>query len=142
MSSNPLTSNSSEMEFEVEVPSEEMKRKFEKWDEMYEVDKLTDMNLRGLESERLKFEGKKIAFKARYDRGRLVTPAMAEVAGKEPYTQEQLEEARRLIDEEAERIRLRFTRAKGIVEKEREDSFRGYVVNLVEKIQLSLFNSP
>lgn len=135
-------SSSDPFEFDVEIPSEEMKQKFEKWDDIYSVDDLTDMTLRLIESERLEFESEVVRFKTRYNRGKALTPELAKVAGEEPYTHDQLRDARYLIEEEADRIRLRFKRAKGIVEKEREDSFRGYVVNLVEKIQLSLFNSP
>ena len=141
MSREPPYSESDKLDFDIDVPSEEMKQKFEQWDEIYAVEKLTDMSLQGIESERLSFENEVARFKTKYNRGDLLTPELAKVAGKKPYTHEQLREARRLIEEEADYIRPRFTRAKGIVEKERKKNLRGFIVNLVDKVQLSLLKS-
>lgn len=127
-----------EMNFDVEVPSEEMKKKFEKWDETHTVDNLTDMSLKDIESERLLFEAEVMRFKIHYRRGKSVDAAMAKIMDRKPYTHEQLREARRLIEEEADRIRPRFKRAKGIKREKRKESLRGFLKNLIERVEINL----
>lgn len=138
MSQSFKNSQPIELEFDVEVPSESMVDKFEKWDEIHTVDHLSDMSIRDIESERLKFESKVKMFKSRYRRGRSVNAAMAKIAGKEPYTHEQLREARQFIKDEADRIRPRFKRAKGIKKEERRKSWRGFLANLADCIEITI----
>ena len=82
---------------EAEVPPERIEEKFEEWDERYSVEKLEEMSLSDLKSERWSFSAEADAFRIEYNPGRLVTPEMAAMYGKEPLTQEQFEEVRGLI---------------------------------------------
>jgi hypothetical protein len=128
------------MKFDVEIPSDEMIQRFDQWDNIYTVEKLSQMTLTGIESERLEFENKVMELKTRYNRGQALNPTLAKLMGGKPYTDQQLEEARRMIEREADRIRPRFKRAKGVKKKERRNTLRGVIRNVVDKVQIILFN--
>ena len=131
-----------EMNFDVGVPSEEMRDTFEKWDEIHTIENLTEMSLDSIESERILFENDVARFKRiRYNRGKSVNAAMAMLAGKEPYTHAQLREARRVIEEEADRIRPRFKRTKGIKREQQKQNSREFLTKLIDKVEVTLFNS-
>src|SRR6056297_3141292 len=111
---------------EVELPPERVKQKFEKWEETYAVDKLEELPENKLRSQKHLFEAEVKEFKAEYNPGRLVTPEMAQIAGKEPFTQNQFRRVRRMIDDEADKVRMNFERAIGRrkeMETERRNRF-------------------
>ena len=142
MCSKTMGSVPVEMNFDVEVPSEEMEKTFENWDETHTIENLTEMSRNSIESEQVLFENEVSRFKqVRYNRGKSVNTTMAMLAGKEPYTHVQLREARRVIEEEADRIRPRFKRAKGIKREQQKQNFREFLTELVDKIEVTLFNS-
>lgn len=125
---------------EAEVPPERVEEKFEEWNERYCVEKLEELSLSDLEGEMALFEAEVIRFRTEYKPGRLVTPEMAAVYGKEPLTQEQFREVRRLINEEAKEIRMNFKRAMGRrreLEKERRN---GLIVDVAGRVSDSLTN--
>ncbi|WP_143052191.1 hypothetical protein [Halobacterium jilantaiense] len=104
-----------------EVPPERVERKIEDWKERYSVENLEELPASEITSVRLEFTNEVRELKRKYNRGRLVTPEMAEVAGKEPYTHSQLQEIRRHIRDEADNIRINFRRARGRIEREKSD---------------------
>jgi len=125
---------------EVELPPERVKQKFEKWEVTYAVDKLEELPENKLRSKKHLFEAEVNEFKAEYNPGRLVTPEMAQIAGKEPLTQNQFRRVRRMIDDEADKVRMNFDRAIGRrkeMETERRNSF---FVDLAGRVSDSLTN--
>ena len=139
MSSTKVPDDPRDMEFDVEIPSKKMTERFDQWNDIYTVEKLSQMTLSGIESEKLEFENKVMHLKQPYNRGEALNPAMAKVMGAKPYTDQQLEEARRTIEREADKIRPRFKRAKGIKEEKRRESLHGFINNLIDKAQITIF---
>jgi len=123
---------------EAEVPPERVKEKFEEWDERYSVEKLEELSLSDLRSEKASFDAEVIIYRTEYNPGRLVTPAMAAAAGKEPLTQDQFEEVRRLINEKAKEIQMNFKRAKGRRRDKEEEQRKDFWGEVTDGLDVSL----
>jgi hypothetical protein len=121
---------------EPELPSEAMREEFEFWDEEYTLDALTDLTSSQIEARKSQFERRVHELVAEHNPGRLVKedPFLAKSMGKPGYSPEQWEEARKMIWKEAEKISLRFDRAKGIVGEEEKESRRSWYVDLAEAV--------
>lgn len=115
-----------------ELPSEEMEQEFELWDTEYTVETLTDLTTSQIDSRRWRFENRVQRLLAEHNPGRLVEedPYLARSAGKPAYNAQQWEQARKMILREAEKVRSRFHRAEGIVEKEEKKSKRKWYLKL------------
>ena len=117
-----------------ELPSESMKQEFELWREEYTLEALTDLTVSQIESRKLLFENREQRLLAEHNPGRVIkeNPLLAQSAGKRPYTPQQWEEAKKMIRREAEKVKLRHDRAKGIVEKEENASKQNWLVELFD----------
>jgi hypothetical protein len=129
-------------EFDVELPSDRMTDVCERWDDIYTVDRLTDMHLSNIQSKRYEFEAEVIEVNPYHDRGERVNPAMAKMMGREPYTHEQLREARRRIEDKADRVRARFEQAEGIKQEHEQERWHTFLTSLVERanFDITIFN--
>lgn len=125
---------------EAEVPPERVEDKFSEWEERYAVEKLEELTYSDLKSERWSFSAEVDVFRTEYNPGRLVTPEMAAVAGKEPLTQEQFREVRRLIREKEREIQMNFKRAMGRRKREEQERRDNLVVDLAGRVSDSLTN--
>ena len=121
-----------------EIPPERVEQKFEQWEERYSVEKLEELTLKDLEAEMLSFDSEVAQFRTEYNPGRLVTPAMAAAAGKEPLTQNEFREVRRLINEKARDIRFNFKRAKGRREELNQERRNGLIADVAGRVSDSL----
>ena len=121
-----------------EIPPERVEQKFEQWEERYSVEKLEELTLEDLDIERLAFDSEVAKFRTQYNPGRLVTPAMAAAAGKEPLTQNEFREVRRLINEKARDIRFNFKRAKGRREELNQERRNGLIADVAGRVSDSL----
>lgn len=123
-----------------ELPSEAMKKEFELWEEEYTVDNLTDLTVSQIESRKLRFESGVQQLIMEHNPGKLVeqNPSFAAIMGKPAYTSEEWEQARKMISRKKEEITLRFDRAKGIVEKEREDKRWKRLSKLIDSVPISI----
>ena len=90
----------------------------EYWKKTYSVEDLQELGIERINSKQLLFENEVDRLKARYRRGRLVSKEMVEVAGREHRTEDELQQIRRRIENEANEIRMNFRRAEGRAEKE------------------------
>ena len=93
-----------------------------------------------LQSQKHLFEAKVKEFKAEYNPGRLVTPEMAQIAGKEPLTQNQFRRVRRMIDDEADKVRMNFERAIGRRREKETERRNSFFVDLAGRVSDSLTN--
>jgi hypothetical protein len=123
---------------EVTVPPERVADKLEQWQDSHSVENLEEMTPDEVRSAELQFLNEVQRLKARYKRGRLVTPEMAQVAGYEPLTDSQLQDVRQCIQDEADRIQLNFEKARSRIER-REAERRGEVrKDVAERVADSL----
>lgn len=125
---------------EVELPPERVEDKFKKWEETYAVENLEELPENKLQSQKHLFEAKVKEFKAEYNPGRLVTPEMAQIAGKEPLTQNQFRRVRRMIDDEADKVRMNFERAIGRRREKETERRNSFFVDLAGRVSDSLTN--
>lgn len=128
-----------------EIPPPRVENKFERWHETYSVDRLEELTISDIEAAELKFRNEVERLKTEYRPGKSVTPALAQVYGKEPFTQQEFREVRRCISDESEQIQMNFKQAKGRRKQHREyrqDSFwtnvAGRVADSVTNINISL----
>ncbi|MFC5970793.1 hypothetical protein ACFPYI_05545 [Halomarina salina] len=96
----------------------ELEEKLSTWQEVYSVGALEELTASELRSKALLYENEVDRTKAEYNRGRLVTPTLAQIYGLEPWTHEELRRFRRKIETEATKIRMNFARAEGRIEKQ------------------------
>lgn len=125
---------------EVELPPERVEDKFKKWEETYAVENLEELPENKLQSQKHLFEAEVKEFKAEYNPGRLVTPEMAQIAGKEPLTQNQFRRVRRMIDDEADKVRMNFERAIGRRREKETERRNSFFVDLAGRVSDSLTN--
>ncbi|EMA09592.1 hypothetical protein [Haloarcula marismortui] len=111
-----------------ELPSKAMERKFSLWDREYTVEALTDLTGSQIRSKQVEFEGEVEQLLADHRPGQIVAnrPALSYLNGKPPYTEEEWRKARESIQNEAEKIRLRFDRAEGVVRTEEKGRYRSF----------------
>lgn len=86
------------------------------------------------------FDAEVIRFRTEYKPGLLVTPEVAAMYGKEPLTQEQFREVRRLINEKAKEIRMNFKRAMGHRRELQKERRNGLIVDVAGRVSDSLTN--
>ena len=125
-----------------ELPSEVMEEQFELWHEEYTLDALTDLSSSQIKSRRQTFETEVQVLLTKHRPGRLIanSPLLASIQGKPPYNAQEWERAREIIRTEAQKVRLRFERAEGIVTQEETEARRGWIRNLVEACPSPNFN--
>ncbi|WP_256402436.1 hypothetical protein [Halorubrum salinum] len=119
-----------------ELPSEAMTKEFDLWNEEYTIEALTDLTVSQIEGRKLLFENREQRLLSEHNPGRHIkeNPMIARSQGCPVYTPQQWEEAKKMIRREAERVKLRFDRAKGIVEKEEKESKQNWLVELFDSI--------
>lgn len=125
---------------EVELPPERVEEKFKKWEETYAVEKLEELPENKLQSLKHLFEAEVKEFKTEYNPGRLVTSETAQIAGKEPLTQNQFRKVRRMIDDEADKVRMNFERAIGRRREKETERRNSFLVDLADRVSDSLTN--
>lgn len=122
------------------LPPDRVEKKFEMWEETYSVDNLAEMTVDNIESAELQFLNEVRRLKTEYRPGRLVTPEMAKIHGKEPLTQSEFREVRRLIGDKSDQMQMNFTRAKGRRKREREQREAEYKADVAGRVADAITN--
>ena len=122
-----------------ELPSKAMQEKFELWENDYTLDALTDLSRSQIESKRLLFKNEEERLLAKHRPGRVVAnrPALSHIRGKPPYNAVEWKRAREMIRNEAQKVYLRFERAKGIVSAEEKKATRKWITKIIESINVN-----
>jgi len=123
-----------------EIPPPRVEDKFERWHETYSVNRLEELTISDIEAAELEFRNEVEKLRTEYRPGSSITPAMAQLAGKEPFTQAEFREVRRCITDEAEQIRMNFRQARGRRREEREQQRTNRLTKITGRIADSLTN--
>jgi hypothetical protein len=123
-----------------DIPPPRVKDKFENWEETYSVTRLEELSVSDIESAKLEFQAEVEVLKTEYRPGQLINSALAQVVGKEPFTQEEFGEVRRHISDKADEIRMNFKQAKGRRRRENKQQRASFITNLTSRIADSLTN--
>lgn len=123
-----------------EIPPPRVEDKFERWHETYSVERLEELTISDIEAAELEFRNEVERLRTEYRPGSSITPAMAQLAGKEPFTQAEFRKVRRCISDEAEQIRMNFKQARGRRQREREQQRANLLTRVAGRVTDSLTN--
>lgn len=128
------------LEDKPDIPPPRVEDKFERWNKTYSVTRLEELTISDIDSAEIEFQNKVERLKTEYRPGRLINPAMAQIAGKEPFTQEEFRQVRCHISDEAEQIRMNFKQARGRCKQKRKQHRENFWADTAGRVADSFTN--